>query len=287
MTSSVELSVIVPTKDRPHDLGLCLHALVGAACRSARAAEIVVVDDGSDRARTQAVVAAVTASAPPFVRLRYEHNPGPPGAAGARNHGAAVAQGPILGFIDDDAAVGPGWVDVVVATCRPGLALTGRIEGIGAGDPFSRARQYRYDQRRQRALADPRVDYLAGGNSAVARSDYERVGGFDTRFTMMHDRELALRLRGAGIEIRYANLMTIMHRHFKDLRSYVVMTWRSGRYRRLLERMYPQVGPWRPYDAVTSTRGVADIGVRAVIMASEFLHGLGYTQERYITRSPL
>jgi glycosyltransferase involved in cell wall biosynthesis len=280
---SVDVSVIVPTKNRPGDLADCLSALARAAAAARAEVEVIVVDDGTDHARCRAVVERAAAGAA-GVRFAYELNPGPAGAAGARNHGVGCARGRILGFVDDDAVVAETWIGMALARCAPGTALTGRIEGIGDRDAFSQARQARYDSRHRKGLANPLVDYLAGGNSVVWAEDFRAVGGFDVAFEMMHDREVALRLVANGVTIRYDESLAILHRHFKGLGTYVTMTMRSGRFRRKLERRHAgAVGPWRARDVVSSFRSTsATTKAKLVVALSELLHGLGYMRERFL-----
>jgi glycosyltransferase involved in cell wall biosynthesis len=89
----VEVSVIIPTLNRPH--------LIGRAVRSVFAQtmgdfEVIVVIDGPDAA-TQAVLAAE-----PDPRLTVICNPKSLTAAGARNAGVAASAGAWVAFLDDD-----------------------------------------------------------------------------------------------------------------------------------------------------------------------------------------
>jgi hypothetical protein len=129
------------------------------------------------------------------------------------------------------------------------------------------------------------VDYLAGGNCAVRQEEYVATGGFDPGLSMMHDRDLALRLLQRGVRLSYVDEMVIQHRHFKGVAAYLVMTARSGRYRRRLEERWPEIGGWRLREAFMSSRSLdEDLGVRAVAICSEMLHGFGYCFERYVRR---
>jgi glucosyl-dolichyl phosphate glucuronosyltransferase len=86
------LSVVVCTHDRPDDLRRCLSAF--AALEDP--VEVIVVDSAS-----QAPVQPVAG-----VRVvRVDE----PGLSLARNAGLAVATADLVAFVDDDAAVAPGW----------------------------------------------------------------------------------------------------------------------------------------------------------------------------------
>ena len=279
-----EIGVIIPTKNRTEDLKECLRSLEAAAAYSKTLIVTAVIDDGSAEGSARQTVDQQQQHGH-WLLLHYARNAGPPGAAGARNTGASLIRTSILAFLDDDAKVNYEWIGMVRQYCARGVALTGRICSSGQNDPFTRARQARYDARRANALAGKVVDYLAGGNCAMMRADYDEAGGFDSAFAMMHDRDLALRLIQNSVLIQYLDEMTIWHKHFKGIRSYVAMTIKSGRYRRLLEQRWPNVARWRLGDVLFSARtGKGDLGVRVVSASAEILHALGYGFERFQRR---
>jgi GT2 family glycosyltransferase len=89
-------SVIVPTYNRPTALARTLAALRGMDFPAERL-EIVVVDTGSENSKSGRLARSHGA--------RYARYPDL-GAAAARNHGARLAPGKLLMFIDDDIIVG-------------------------------------------------------------------------------------------------------------------------------------------------------------------------------------
>jgi len=94
-----QVSVVVPTRDRPDRLAVCLAALER---QTQPDLEIVVVDDAS---RDAAAVAAVVATAP---RARLVRGAGR-GPAAARNAGVRAARAPVVCFTDDDCEPVPNW----------------------------------------------------------------------------------------------------------------------------------------------------------------------------------
>lgn len=124
-----EVSIIVPTRDRPERLHGCLTALMQQ--RGVDPFEVVVVDDGS-RQRT-----AVADAVAPFgdrVRLVVTMGIGP---AGARNAGARIAAGRHLCFTDDDCAPRPDWAARMIAALREGADVVGGTTVNGrSGDRF-------------------------------------------------------------------------------------------------------------------------------------------------------
>ena len=99
----MEISIVIPTRDRPAALARCLAALA-ATSRRARC----VVDDGSrDRERRR----GARASRP---RRGSSARPGA-GPAAARNLGARAAEGEVVCFTDDDCEPEPGWAPALAA----------------------------------------------------------------------------------------------------------------------------------------------------------------------------
>ena len=106
---SPDVSVVIPTKDRPH--------LVGRAVRSALSqggvtVEVVVVDDGSSAAAAPAV-REVCASDPD--RIRYVRNDASIGNPASRNRGFDRATGRLVCTLDDDDEFLPGKLAAQVA----------------------------------------------------------------------------------------------------------------------------------------------------------------------------
>jgi len=98
---AVEISVIVPTYDRPAALVRCLGSLI--LQRSARAFEIIVVDNHPQSGLTSAVAAQ-------FPGVRWLQEP-TPGVSHARNHGIAAAAGVVIVTTDDDVIAPPEWME--------------------------------------------------------------------------------------------------------------------------------------------------------------------------------
>ena len=93
-------SVVIPTCNRPEQLARCLALLP-------RKVGVIVTDDSSD-ARTRAMLTRDFA----HVRLTQGPRRGP---AANRAHGATLAGGEWLAFLDDDVVPSPGWLAAIVA----------------------------------------------------------------------------------------------------------------------------------------------------------------------------
>ena len=247
------ITVIIPTRNRPYDLVSCLWGL-SYQVRDGLIEQVIVIDDHSRQPYGEIVEQCGIEHEIPITWVR---NPGPPGAAAARNFGATLASGKILAFLDDDAIVASGWSKAIAHHLnQPNVnAITGQILPLDLRGIFSRARQLRYDIRRGEALRSRRpVEFSAGGNSAIYRADFESIGGFDTDFVMMHDRDLVLRMKEKNLLCYYVDDLIIYHQHHKGLLSIAGNTFASGYYRLLLERHHPSVPPFTFRSYVTSLR---------------------------------
>ena len=193
-----QVSVVIPTRERPQALDRALRAL--AAGTAAGATEVVVVDDDP------------RCSADPDdhgLELRVVRSGGA-GAAVARNLGAAAARGGILLFLDDDLVADPQLVArhlaehdadpgaVVIGQARPRPVeptLAARSAALWWDEHFARKRE---------AIALTFADVLTG-NMSIARGDLRRVGGFDPAFSTLRreDWEWGVRVIRAGVPVRY------------------------------------------------------------------------------------
>ncbi|HEU5083322.1 MAG TPA: glycosyltransferase family A protein [Acidimicrobiales bacterium] len=194
---SRDLTVVVPTRDRPDRLAACLDAIERL---DPPPREVVVVDSGSS---------GPGATAPAHGRatvLRCER----PGASRARNAGWRAASGSLVGFVDDDVRVAPSWA---AALCAPfadervafvtGAVVGGEaLAGAAAGDrPVAVTDDVRAGPIDRGALGN----VGASASLAVRRSALEAVGGFDellgagARFRSAEDIDLFDRLLVGGI----------------------------------------------------------------------------------------
>lgn len=185
---------------------MCIDALHRLS--TARLGEIIIVDDGS---REPVSVRSHRQTQCPVVIVR---NPRSRGAAFSRNLGAEVARGTVLGFLDDDASIRPGWFQTVEAELtRDRGAITGPVYGTDS-TVLARARQMRYDSRYQELANGAAVVFLSGGNSAIWKDRFSEAGGFPN-VKSMSDNGLAERLQRGGYSCHFARNLAINHRNSK------------------------------------------------------------------------
>jgi O-antigen biosynthesis protein len=99
--STATVSIVIPTRDRPDDLGECLRAIF--AQETDRRVEIIVVDNHPESEMTPPVVAEFSG-----IRLVTEPRRG---SAYARNRGLLASRGSIIVWSDDDVVAPAGWLE--------------------------------------------------------------------------------------------------------------------------------------------------------------------------------
>ncbi len=185
------VSVVIPTRDRSR--------LVAGTVRRTLAQrgvelEVIVVDDGSCDATTEAIEAIGDAR---VTVLRNAHSRG---VAHARNRGIERATHPWIAFLDDDDRWSPDKLRIQLDLARArdadfvyaaGVAVApdGRVLHVS---PALAPEELRRDIRSRNSV-------FAGASNVLARADLlRRLGGFDERLHHIADWDLWIRLTEAG-----------------------------------------------------------------------------------------
>lgn len=151
----------------------------------------------------------------------------------ARNHGAKLAKGDVLIFVDDDMTVNPGFVDAHLrAHTHPKIAAVGRI--LTANEipitPLARYIEYQGLVRHLREKPLPPKVFRTG-NASVAKATFVEVGMFDESITTYgEDMDLAMRLSYAGTEFVYAKGAIAYHHDQPNIDDFLAKIWEWGRY---------------------------------------------------------
>lgn len=210
-------SVIVPVYGQ---LAMTLDCLAALALHSGEVEmEVIVVDDASTDDTPRVL--------PGIEGLRYQRMPANAGFIAACNEGARLARGEFLVFLNNDTLVQPGWLQALLDTftTHPDTGLAGamlvypdgRLQEAG-GLVFADGSGWnlgRFD-----SPGDPRhgyvreVDYCSGAAIAVAAELFQRLGGFDSHYAPAYyeDTDLAMRVRAAGLKVRYQPASVVVHR---------------------------------------------------------------------------
>jgi glycosyltransferase involved in cell wall biosynthesis len=179
------VSFVVPLYNEAETIGRCLQTILAEAEADD---EVIVVDNGSTDASLRIAGA--------FDRVRVVSLPGQSIAA-VRNYGARLASGAILGFIDADCLLVPGWRRQVVAALGEGeYAAVGSKCAVPENAAWIERAWYS-----QRPGARKVVRYINSGNLAVRRTVFNGVRGFDESLITGEDAELGWRLTGRGYRL--------------------------------------------------------------------------------------
>src|SRR5688572_9620365 len=165
-------------------------ALDSLACQTWRDFEVVVVDMSGGRIGE--TLAAMEPRLPKLVHLTPSRRLSRPAAL---NAGIAAAGAPSIAILDEDNLYDPGHLEQLAAG----------LETTGADYVYTGVRHATYDDEGRRLacrdMAIPfRLDWVIFSNfiyatgSAYRKSLWERVGGFDERFTVFEDWDFILRV---------------------------------------------------------------------------------------------
>lgn len=244
------VSVIIPVRNRPKDIGDCLQS-IRHLCYPQEKIEVIVVDDASTD-DTAAVVRSFG------VKLICNDRCKGPGAC--RNMGARNASGEILVFLDSDCTASPDWFTDIVPFFRlPGIdAIGGFVAGY-----FRTAALDRYEdafsslnmgKRMLFAGTDPSMFYVPTCNLFVRREVFQEMKGFRPEMQVGEDVDFCWRLRRAGYRLLYLPLGTVFHKHRNTLgkmlkRRFDYGTSEADLYRRHEEKK--KMFSWPLYQGVS------------------------------------
>lgn len=190
-----EFSVIVPTCERPEALARCLEALAPERQRNACGYEVIVTDDSCNSVSRRLIEASF-----PWASWTAGPRRGP---ASNRNHGARVARGKWLAFVDDDCVPSAEWLGALsTASASRASVLEGRtVCPDRTGHPLD---EY---------IENERGGVFWSCNLAVEKDAFFRLNGFDEQFTepAFEDMEFAARAQRDGLATAFVPNAIVAH----------------------------------------------------------------------------
>jgi len=260
-----DVSVIIPCFNCASQIRLTLSALANQTVPSDRF-EVIVADDGST---DDSLSAVQEASGPISLRLLQQENRGP---GATRNQGAREAAGGILVFLDADMIACPELLEEYrrILIRRTEVIVVGRqLPWPEAFDsPFGRVLNYVSARDPGPESMEPEWYYLASGNFAVSRSGFERLEGFDERFRMTEDVDLAYRAFNRDIKLVYAPRAVAYHNHPKTFDQLCSRTYESAWWTAQLMAKHPtmrgEVPVYRDMDPVQLSDDDWDLVLRKI-----------------------
>ncbi len=226
------VSVIIPVRNRPEEITVCLESLSRLDYPQEKT-EIIVVDDASDDNTAD----AVSSFPVQLVSLR-----GQGGASYCRNLGAEKARGEILAFLDSDCMAGPLWLRELVPAFID--SSTGAVGGM-VDSYFNERGLDLYEKVRSslnmgpwpRSSRDGNVFFYLPSCSLLARRDlFLPVGGFREDMTVGEDVDLCWRLQDKGYHIEYRPVGRVFHKHRNRMRHFCARRFDYGTSEPLLQK---------------------------------------------------
>jgi glycosyltransferase involved in cell wall biosynthesis len=188
-SSTIRVSVVVPTCGRMDLLDRCLDALTRQTLPGT-SFEVIVVDDEPNHNTLHLVAGWRTRTLERGPRLVYLPNSNRHGPAAARNLGWRGAQAPVVAFTDEAAVPSPAWLAQGLAAFGEEVdVLCGRLDAPLPARPTEA----------QRAARQVANNAFCVANCFCRKGLLERLDGFDERFRQashcdadLHFRLLAL-----------------------------------------------------------------------------------------------
>jgi glycosyltransferase involved in cell wall biosynthesis len=143
MSPAVDVSVVVPTRDRAHRLDALWTATSAVLDARGDRCELILVDDGSTDA-TWATICGLAGSDPRVRGVRLARNVG---QAGALCAGFSVADGTVLVTMDDDLEIDPVGIDLLVEAIHRGAGLASGQRTARGGPSLRQAASMLYNAR--------------------------------------------------------------------------------------------------------------------------------------------
>ena len=194
-----KFSVIMPVFNGKQHLRACLDSVL-AAMASYGNAELLVIDNGSTDGSYEVLLNE-------YGRLARIMQIRGITVAAMRNHGAALADGEFLSFIDSDIIVRPDYFHRALDVLRTQADATGAKVEVPESPHWIENTWYMIHTRSR----DGSVNYINSGNFLIRRSIFVAVNGFDETMIATEDSELGQRLNRHGYRVYEAHALRAIH----------------------------------------------------------------------------
>lgn len=186
------VTVVVPARNEEAFVEAALESVAGQTLPASGIEVVVVVNGTSDRT---ADVARATAGRLVGPTIRVVEDP-LPGVARAKNHGARLARGAVLVFLDADSRLAPDLLERIVARTKDG-APAGSVRLVADSTAL-------IDRGFFATIEYGKRLFSIRANMLYCRRDaFLAVGGFNERFHHAEDRDLLVRLQRQGVVVAH------------------------------------------------------------------------------------
>lgn len=223
--NNIMLSIILPFYNEVKDLPCCLRAIEAQDYSNY---EVIAVNDGSTD--KSADITSVFIDNHPNLNIRLinsDHR----GPGAARNKGARLAKGEILVFIDADVIVKPDYLERITEEIRNKHTI-GTMYGYEENINYNKNLWTKcYGRIRWNAYGEGRKTYPVF--SAILKSEYDRVGGYDEKRGYGEDHTIYYKI---GMPAKIVNV-TSYHRNPSTVKESFLhfLWWGKGIPQRLLD----------------------------------------------------
>jgi|CXWL01.1.fsa_nt_gi GT2 family glycosyltransferase len=213
----IRTSVVIPVFNNADFTFQCLRSLLSEI--DLRSTEIIVVNDCSTD-ETHALLSLFRN------KVRVVNNEKNSGFGETCNHGASVARGRYLVFLNNDTWVLRGWLDELEKTIEGNDSIgavgsmflypDGRVQEAGgivwrSGEAFHYGWCRSPDDHRLNFARE--VDYCSAASLLIRRDLFEQIGGFDQRYSPAYyeDTDLCMEVRKSGHKVIYQPASRLIH----------------------------------------------------------------------------
>jgi glycosyltransferase involved in cell wall biosynthesis len=209
------VSIVVVAKNEEQRIAACLDSLLG---QDHQVAEIIIVNDGS----TDGTESRAREYSAAHHRIRVVSTAGRSNVTHALNFGASHSRYPIIVFMGGDCVADENWISELTAAMEQGKTQvsTGRIVPMVRGSRWVDAEQQKYEAWTESKCNSSTANFLTGGNMAITRDFFGKLGGFDEDMVAKGDRDLARRAIQSGHQIAFAEEAVVKHDHPTKLSAF-------------------------------------------------------------------